>query len=118
MSPEQRVTLQFGFNRRASVIGKESKGYDLKGGSGLVTYDDAYIEERARMIQWAIVNIIRRARVATAWDSFFGDVAKGRGGNIQEPVAHPALSFFARCLGICWALTSTVRTSARGQLHH
>ena len=52
-SPDPRMTIQFGFNRRRVVEGKTTKGYAGSQG-GLVTYTDEYIDERSRMIQLAI----------------------------------------------------------------
>eukprot|EP00747_Dinoflagellata_sp_TGD_P069569 gnl/TRDRNA2_/TRDRNA2_156186_c0_seq1.p1 gnl/TRDRNA2_/TRDRNA2_156186_c0~~gnl/TRDRNA2_/TRDRNA2_156186_c0_seq1.p1 ORF type:complete len:423 (-),score=53.71 gnl/TRDRNA2_/TRDRNA2_156186_c0_seq1:32-1279(-) len=49
-SREPRVTVQFGFNRRASVLGVRTKGY----GGPMVDYDEAYIRERSKMIALAI----------------------------------------------------------------
>lgn len=49
-SQEPRITIQFGFNRRASVLGVRTKGY----GGPLVEYDEEYIRERSKMIALAI----------------------------------------------------------------
>ena len=46
-SPDPRMTIQFGFNRRRVVEGKTTKGYAGSQG-GLVTYTDEYIDERSR----------------------------------------------------------------------
>jgi hypothetical protein len=56
-SDEPRCTFQFGFNKRAAVQDVTTKGYGFGYGSsndGAVIYDDAYIRQRSRMIQWAI----------------------------------------------------------------
>lgn len=50
-SPEPRATLQFGFNRRTSVLGVCTKGYS---GGAERTYDEAYIQKRSQMIGLAI----------------------------------------------------------------
>lgn len=49
-SPNARVTVGFGFHRRASVLGVESGGVH----SPLATYDDEYIFERSKLIAYAI----------------------------------------------------------------
>jgi hypothetical protein len=45
-----RVTINFGFHRRASVLGVESGGVH----NPVAVYDDARISERSRVIQYAI----------------------------------------------------------------
>lgn len=50
-SPDWRVTLNFGFHRRRSVLGVVSSG-SLHGAPGV--YDEARIDERARVIGYAI----------------------------------------------------------------
>jgi len=50
VSSEPRITLQFGFNRRSSVLGVRTKGY----GGAFKVYDEQYIDERSRMIMLAI----------------------------------------------------------------
>jgi hypothetical protein len=50
-SPDWRVTLNFGFHRRRSVLGVESRG-SLHGAPGV--YDAARIAERARVIGYGI----------------------------------------------------------------
>ncbi len=49
-SPDPRVTVNMGFHRRASVIGQIGSG--IHGSVGLL--DDERIEQRSRMIGWAI----------------------------------------------------------------
>jgi hypothetical protein len=50
-SPDWRVTVNFGFHRRRSVLGVQSRG-SLHGAAGV--YDEARIAERARVIGYAI----------------------------------------------------------------
>lgn len=50
VSPEPRCTIQFGFHRRASVLGLRTQGY----GGTLKVYDEDYIRERSKMIMLAI----------------------------------------------------------------
>ena len=50
-SPDWRVTVNFGFHRRRSVLGVRSPG-SLHGAPGV--YDEARIRERARMIGYGI----------------------------------------------------------------
>jgi ectoine hydroxylase-related dioxygenase (phytanoyl-CoA dioxygenase family) len=50
-SPDWRVTLNFGFHRRRSVLGVESRG-SLHGAPGV--YDAARIAERAKVIGYGI----------------------------------------------------------------
>ncbi|MFM7120274.1 MAG: phytanoyl-CoA dioxygenase, partial [Gammaproteobacteria bacterium] len=45
-SDEPRVTINFGFHRRASVLGVRSGGVH----NPVSEYDDAYIRERSRLI--------------------------------------------------------------------
>jgi ectoine hydroxylase-related dioxygenase (phytanoyl-CoA dioxygenase family) len=52
MSNQPRCTFQFGFNKRKTVSGLTTRGYGYQG--RLVTYDDAYLHHRSKMIQWAI----------------------------------------------------------------
>lgn len=52
-SPEKRCTVQFGFNKRSTVLGLETAAYDHLGKS-MKVYDNDYIHERARMIQLGI----------------------------------------------------------------
>merc|ERR1719160_476342 len=56
VGPEPRVSIQFGFAPRSSVLGVRTKPPSPIGGSpdGLVTYDDAWIRERSVMIPLAI----------------------------------------------------------------
>lgn len=49
-SPDPRVTINFGFHRRASVLGVESGGIH----SPVTTYDEAYIHERSKCIIYGI----------------------------------------------------------------
>jgi hypothetical protein len=49
-SPDWRVTVNFGFHRRASVLGVESGGVH----NPITVYTAEHIEERARMIGYAI----------------------------------------------------------------
>lgn len=49
-SPDWRVTLNFGFHRRRSVLGVEAGGVH----NAKAVYDDARIRERARVIGYAI----------------------------------------------------------------
>ncbi len=49
-SPEPRVTINFGFHRRRSVLDVTSGGVH----SAVTTYDAAYIEERSKLIAYAI----------------------------------------------------------------
>jgi hypothetical protein len=49
-SPNVRVTLNMGFHRRASVLGVKSGGVH----NPVSVYDDAYIRNRARLIQYGI----------------------------------------------------------------
>ena len=48
---QQRASLQFGFNRKASVKGIRTHGY---GYNEWDTYDETYIKNRQRQILWAI----------------------------------------------------------------
>ena len=81
MSDEPRCTFQFGFNKRATVHNITTKGYgfskwcaqrafrsrgfdgplgsgspsgSIRGDGSTVTYDDEYLHQRSKMIQWAI----------------------------------------------------------------
>ncbi len=49
-SPNVRVTLNMGFHRRASVLGVESGGVH----NPVSVYDETYIRNRARLIQYSI----------------------------------------------------------------
>ncbi len=49
-SPDVRVTINFGFHRRSSVLGVESGGVH----NPVAVYDEARIRERSRVIAWAI----------------------------------------------------------------
>jgi ectoine hydroxylase-related dioxygenase (phytanoyl-CoA dioxygenase family) len=49
-SPEVRVTINFGFHRRRSVLGVESGGIH----NPVAVYDDARIRERSRVIMYGI----------------------------------------------------------------
>jgi ectoine hydroxylase-related dioxygenase (phytanoyl-CoA dioxygenase family) len=49
-SPDVRVTLNFGFHRRRSVLGVTSGGIH----NPVAVYDEARIRERSRVIAWAI----------------------------------------------------------------
>ena len=49
-SDDPRVTINFGFHRRASVQGVRSGGIH----NPIAEYDDAYIERRSRVIGYAI----------------------------------------------------------------
>ncbi len=49
-SPDVRVTINFGFHRRASVLGVEGGGIH----NDVTTYDADYIHERSRLIGYAI----------------------------------------------------------------
>ena len=49
-SPKTRVTINFGFHRRASVFGIQSGGVH----NPVSEYDDAYIFERSKALAWAI----------------------------------------------------------------
>ena len=49
-SPDVRVTINFGFHRRRSVLGVESGGIH----NPVAVYDDARIRERSRVIMYAI----------------------------------------------------------------
>ncbi len=49
-SPKPRVTVNFGFHRRASVLGVTAGGVH----NARATYDEARIRERARVIGYAI----------------------------------------------------------------
>lgn len=49
-SPDVRVTLNFGFHRRKSVLGVRSGGVH----NAVTVYDDAYIRQRSRLILYAI----------------------------------------------------------------
>ncbi len=49
-SPDPRITVNMGFHRRSSVIGQMGSG--IHGAVGVL--DEARIEERSRMIGWAI----------------------------------------------------------------
>ena len=49
-SDDVRVTINFGFHRRASVLGVESGGIH----NPVAVYDDARIRERSRVIAYAI----------------------------------------------------------------
>lgn len=49
-SAEPRVTINFGFHRRASVLGVESGGVHNE----IAVYDEARIHERSKAIMWAI----------------------------------------------------------------
>ena len=49
-SPDVRVTINFGFHRRKSVLGVESGGVH----NPVAVYDDDYIRERSRLIMYAI----------------------------------------------------------------
>lgn len=49
-SPNPRVTLNFGFHRRRSVLGVESGGVH----NPVSVYDEAYIRSRSRLIPYAI----------------------------------------------------------------
>ena len=49
-SPDIRVTINFGFHRRASVLGTKGNGIH----SPTAVYDDARIFERSKLIAWAI----------------------------------------------------------------
>src|SRR3954454_12640528 len=55
-SPDWRVTLNFGFYRRRSVLGVEGGGVHIE----VAVYDDARIRERARVIGYAIDARARR----------------------------------------------------------
>jgi hypothetical protein len=55
-SPDWRVTLNFGFHRRRSVLGVEGGGVHNE----VAVYDDARIRERARVIGYAIDARARR----------------------------------------------------------
>ncbi len=55
-SPDWRVTLNFGFHRRRSVLGVEGGGVHNE----VAIYDDARIRERARVIGYAIDARARR----------------------------------------------------------
>jgi ectoine hydroxylase-related dioxygenase (phytanoyl-CoA dioxygenase family) len=55
-SPDWRVTLNFGFHRRRSVLGVEGGGVH----NARAVYDDARIRERARVIGYAIDTRRRR----------------------------------------------------------
>lgn len=70
VSPEPRITLQLGFNRRSSVLGVRTKGY----GGRLKVYDEQFIEERSRMIPLAIDARRRRYPLETpyAYQPFAG----------------------------------------------
>jgi Phytanoyl-CoA dioxygenase (PhyH) len=49
-SPDPRVTVNFGFHRRASVLGVRSGGVH----NDVAVYDEARIEQRSKAIMWAI----------------------------------------------------------------
>jgi hypothetical protein len=49
-SPDPRVTINFGFHRRRSVLGVESGGVH----NAVAVYDEARIHERSKAIMWAI----------------------------------------------------------------
>jgi len=49
-SPDVRVTINFGFHRRRSVLNVTSGGVH----NPVTTYDEAYIRERSRLIMYAI----------------------------------------------------------------
>jgi len=49
-SPDPRVTINFGFHRRASVLGVESGGVH----NAVAVYDEARIHERSKAIVWGI----------------------------------------------------------------
>lgn len=56
-SAEPRISMNFGFHRKASVLGKHTKGgYSRSAGKGKtrVDYDEAWIHDRCRNIQMAI----------------------------------------------------------------
>jgi len=57
-SPDSRVTLALGFNRKDAVLGCKTQGYQSVGINAqpraVVEYDEAWIRERSKMIQWAI----------------------------------------------------------------
>ena len=76
VSPEPRVTINFGFHRRASVLGVRTGGVH----NPVATYDDAYIRSRSRVIPLAID--ARRQRFpherAFAYAPFAGEEARYR----------------------------------------
>ncbi len=49
-SPDVRVTINFGFHRRRSVLGVTSGGVHNE----ITTYDEAYIRERSKLIMYGI----------------------------------------------------------------
>ena len=49
-SPDPRVTINFGFHRRASVLGVESGGVH----NAVAVYDEERIDERSKAIVWGI----------------------------------------------------------------
>lgn len=49
-SPDWRVTVNFGFHRRKSVLNVETKSFENE----KIVYDDALIRDRSRVIGWAI----------------------------------------------------------------
>jgi hypothetical protein len=49
-SPDVRVTINFGFHRRRSVLGVKSGGVH----NPICVYDEAYIRERSRLVMLAI----------------------------------------------------------------
>ena len=48
--PDPRVTLNFGFHRRSSVLGVETRSFENRN----IVYDDALIAGRSRVIGYAI----------------------------------------------------------------
>lgn len=63
-SPDTRVTVNFGFHRRRSVLGVTAGGVH----NAPATYDAARIEERARLIAYAIQARQERFPVETPFD--------------------------------------------------
>ena len=52
-SPDLRVTINFGFHPRASVVGSRGNGIHAKGSEKII-YDEARVQERSAMIGYAI----------------------------------------------------------------
>ncbi len=55
-SPNMRVTINFGFHRRASVLGVEGGGIH----NDVTVYDEDYIHERSKMIAYGIAARVER----------------------------------------------------------
>ena len=70
-SPDPRVTVNFGFHRRASVLGVETRSFENKP----IVYDEALVAARSRVIGYAIDARRRRFPDETPFDykPFRGD---------------------------------------------